>query len=311
MIITITCLVNILEESDKRGQIVNQIQVLESEISLLKKKLDEQYNLANEHVEMRNRYNESRRSKSNEVQTLKEKRDLFNEFVKSQKNLLIEKRKNIRGNIENIQQHQRLIRDALINVKTSKDEAQNLVNDLDWKLQTNPTNIEEEKKITSEIIKLQIIIEKYSRVESNKKEIHRLQDEIDVLKKEIEMVGEQIKRGVTQSQVHHKEMIQRFQESNELKNHADNAHKAFLEVKRKVNDIRKKLINKQEILSKLEYKLKKLDSFEKEVKSEKEEKRVSNIVTRTQRKIKDGEKVTFDEFKLLLERDLFKSSKKE
>jgi uncharacterized coiled-coil DUF342 family protein len=84
-----------------------------------------------------------------------------------------------------------------------------------------------------------------------------------------------------------------------------------LEVKKNVNDIRKKLTTKQEILSKLEYKLKKLDSLEKEVKSEKEEERVSSIVTRTQRKIKDGEKVTFDEFKLLLERDLFKSSKKE
>lgn len=302
---------NVLVESDKRGQIVNQIQVLESEISLLKKKFDEQYNLADEYVETRNQYNENRRSKLNEVQTLKEKRDHFNEFVKAQKNLLIEKRKNVRENIEEIQQHQQLIRDALFNVNISKNEAQNRVNDLDWRLQTNPTNIEEEKKIASEIITLQIIIEKYSRVESNKKEIYRLQDEIDVLRKEIEMVGEQIKRAVNQSQVHHKEMIQRFQESKELKNLADNTHRDFLEVKKKVNDIREKLINKQEILSKLEYEIKKLDSLEKEVKSEKEEERVTKIVTRTQRKIKDGEKVTFNEFKLLLERDLFKSSKKE
>ncbi len=302
---------NVLVESDKRGQIVNQIQVLESEISLLKKKLDEQYNLTDEYVETRNQYNENRRSKLNEVQTLKEKRDHFNEFVKAQKNLLIEKRKNIRENIEEIQQHQQLIRDALFNVNMSKDEAQNRVNDLDWRLQTNPTNIEEEKKIASEIIKLQIIIEKYSRVESNKKEIQRLQDEIDVQRKEIDLVGEQIKRAVNQSQVHHKEMIQRFQESKELKNHADNTHRDFLEVKKEINDIREKLINKREILSKLEYEIKKLDSLEKEVKSEKEEERVTKIVTRTQRKIKDGEKVTFDEFKLLLERDLFKSSKKE
>jgi len=47
-----------------------------------------------------------------------------------------------------------LIRDTLFNVKISKDEAQNLVDDLDWKIQTNPTNIEEEKRITSEIKKL-------------------------------------------------------------------------------------------------------------------------------------------------------------
>jgi uncharacterized coiled-coil DUF342 family protein len=311
MISTITCLVSVLDEPDKRGQIVNQIQVLESEISLFKKKLDEQYNLADEYVETRNQYNESRRLKLNEVQSLKEKRDHFNDFVKAQKNLLIEKRDNVRENIEEIQQHQQLISDALFNVKISKDEAQNRVGDLDWKLQTNPTNIEEEKKIASEIKKFQIIIVKYSRVESNKKEIQRLQDEIDILRKEIEMTGEQIKIAVNQSQVHHKEMIQRFQESNELKNHADNAHRDFLEVKKNVNDIRKKLTNKQEMLSKLVYKLKKLDSLEKEVKSEKEEERVSSIVTRTQRKIKDGEKVTFDEFKLLLERDLFKSSKKE
>lgn len=302
---------NVLDESDKRSQIVNQIQVLESDISLLKKMLDEQYSLANEHIETRNRFNEGRRSKLNQVQTLKEKRDQLNDFVKAQKNLLIEKRKNVQGNREEIQQHQQLIRDTLFNVKISKDEAQNRVDDLDWKIQTNPTNIEEEKRITSEIKKLQIIIEKYSRVEANNKGIQLLYAEVDDLRKEIEMIGEQIKNAVNGSQIHHKEMIQRFQESNELKNHSDNSHRAFLGVKKKADDIRKKLSDKQEMLSKLEYELRKLNSIDKEVKSEKEEKRVSNIVTRTQRKIKDGEKVTFDEFKLLLERDLFKSSKKE
>jgi len=134
---------------------------------------------------------------------------------------------------------------------------------------------------------------------------------IDVLRKEIEMIGEQIKNAVNGSQIHHKEMIQRFHESNELKNHSDKAHRAFLGVKKKTDDIRKKLSDKQEMLSKLEYELRKLDSIDKGVKSEQKEKRLSNIVTRTQRKIKDGEKVTFEEFKLLLERDLFKSSKKE
>lgn len=302
---------NVLDEPDKRVQLINQIRVLESEILLLKKKLDEQYNLADGHVETRNRYNERRRSKLNEVQTLKEKRDHFNDFAKAQKNFLIEKRKNIRGNREEIHQHHQLIRDALFNVKISKDEAQDRVDDLDWKIQTNPTNIEEEKKIASEIKKLQIIIEKYSRVKSNKKEIQRLYDEIDVLKKEIGMLDEQIKSAVNESQIHHKEMIQRFQESNELKNHADNAHRAFLEKKKKADDIYKKHKDKQEMLSKLEYELKKLDSHEKEIMSEKEEERVSSIVSRTQRKIKAGEKVTFDEFKLLLERDLFKSNKKE
>jgi uncharacterized coiled-coil DUF342 family protein len=303
--------VNVLDESDKRSQIVNQIQVLESDISLLKKMLDEQYSLANEHIETRNRFNEGRRSKLNQIQTLKEKRDQLNDFVKAQKNLLIEKRKNVHENREEIQQHQQLIRDTLFNVKISKDEAQNRVDDLDWKIQTNPTNIEEEKRITSEIKKLQIIIEKYSRVEANNKGIQLLYAEIDDLRKEIEMIGEQIKNAVNGSQIHHKEMIQRFQESNELKNHSDNAHRAYLGVKKNADDIRKKLSDKQEMLSKLEYELRKLNSIDKEVKSEKEEKRVSNIVTRTQRKIKDGEKVTFDEFKLLLERDLFKSSKKE
>jgi uncharacterized coiled-coil DUF342 family protein len=303
--------VNVLDESDKRSQIVNQIQVLESDISLLKKMLDEQYSLANEHIETRNRFNEGRRSKLNQVQTLKEKRDQLNDFVKAQKNLLIEKRKNVHENREEIQQHQQLIRDTLFNVKISKDEAQNRVDDLDWKIQTNPTNIEEEKRITSEIKKLQIIIEKYSRVETNNKGIQLLYAEIDDLRKEIEMICEQIKNAVNGSQIHHKEMIQRFHESNELKNHSDKAHRAFLGVKKKADDIRKKLSDKQEMLSKLEYELRKLNSIDKEVKSEKEEKRVSNIVTRTQRKVKDGEKVTFDEFKLLLERDLFKSSKKE
>jgi uncharacterized coiled-coil DUF342 family protein len=105
-------------------------------------------------------------------------------------------------------------------------------------------------------------------------------------------------------------MIQKFQESNELKNHIDNAHKANLEVKKKANDIYKSLINKRDMLSRLEYELENLNSIDNEVKTEKEEEMVNNIVTEAQRKIKDCDKVTFNEFKLLLERDLFKSSKK-
>jgi len=303
--------VSILDEPDRRNQIVNQIRVIESDISILKKSLDEQNNLAREHIETRNRFNEIRRSKLNEVQSLKEKRDHFNDYVKDQKSLLIKKRESVYEDILEIQKHRQVIKDTLFKVKMSKNEAQSQIDELDWKIQTNPTNMEVEKKIASEIKELKIIVEKYSRLESNKKEIQRLYSEIDLLRKEKIMLSEQINSAVYESQIHHKEMIQRFNESKELKNHANKALKAYLEVKKKANDLRINLIYKQEMLSKLEDELIKLNSFEKEVKTEKEEELVSSIVSETQRKIKDGEKVTFDEFKLLLERDLFKSIKKE
>lgn len=308
--IAIYYLVNVLGEPNKRSQIINQILVLELDISILRKKLDEQNNMAKEHIEMRNRFNERRRSKLNEVQTLKEKRDHFNDFVKDQKTLLIEKRKDVRKKQSGIQQHKQVIKETLLSVKMLKNEAQSRINDLDWKIQTNPTSREEEKKIVYEIKELQIVIEKYKKIESNEKEIQRLYTEIDVQRKEIAIIGDRIKSAVNGSQNHHKEMIQKFQESNELKNHIDNAHKANLEVKKKANDIYKSLINKRDMLSRLEYELENLNSIDNEVKTEKEEEMVNNIVTEAQRKIKDGEKVTFNEFKLLLERDLFKSSKK-
>ncbi len=306
-----TYLVSILNEPNERDQIVNQIKVIESDISILKKRLDEQNNLAREHIETRNRFNEIRRSKLNEVQTLKEKRNHFNDYVKDQKNLLIKKRESINENLLEIQKHRQVMKDTLFNVKMSKNEVQSQIDELDWKIQTNPTNMEEEKKIASEIKELHILVEKYSRLESNKKEIQRLYLEIDLLRKEITMLSEQIKNAVNRSQIHHQEMIQRFNDSKEMKNHADKAHKAYLEVKKKANNLRNNLINKQEMLSKLENELRKFNSFEKEVNTEKEKELVNSIVNETQRKIKDGEKVTFDEFKLLLKRDLFKSIKKE
>jgi len=303
--------VSILGESKKRDQILDQIQVVESDISILKKRLDEQNTLAREHIETRNRFNKIMRSKLNEVHSLKEKRDSDNECVKDQKNLLTKKRESIKENMMEIHKHQQAIKDALFNVKMSKNDAQNQINELDWKIQTNPTNMEKEKKIASEIKELQTIVEKYSRLESNKQEIQRLFLEIDLLRKEMEILSKQIKIAVNESQIHHKEMIQRFNESKEIKNNADKAHKAYLEVKKKANDLSEALINKQETLSKLEKELSKLNLFEKKIETEKKEERVSKIVDETQRKIKDGEKVTFDELKLLLERDLFKSIKKE
>lgn len=299
-----------MNQPDRRSRLLERIRAAELEASTLREKRDELNRVAREQIDKRNRLNERRRERIQEAQALKEKRDHLNELVKEHRTWLMDIRTRVQERREEIRRLKGVMREILSGVRIRGDDAQNRIRELDWKIQTSPTSREDEERLVSRIRELQMVVKAHRRADSIGEEIQRLYGEIDNLRGQIASRVDAMKRAVEEAQSHHSQMIQRFRESDELARSADEAHRAFLAVKEEADSYHKRLVEKREEISRLESELRELDSEAKEAEAERTKEVVERVVQEAQRKARYGERMSFEEFKLLIERDLFKSGKK-
>lgn len=277
-----------------------RIEELYRRLNVLKAERDDLNKKAQTWAERRNRIHEEIRKIRLLIRDLKQRRDSLNKEVKHLKALRkveLERRDEILREIRELRKERNRI--AAGKPPRSQSYLENQIKRIEWKIQTEPLPLDAERKLIDQIKILEAQLEVYRRIGSINNKIAELRKEADKLKAEALNYRSRILEISAESQEFHLKMLKRIEEAKELKAKADEMHQRYAENKEKV-----KAINLE-----IKKTLGEIRSIRELLKSEEEKerrRRESDLQRQTEEKalekLKRGEKLTFDEFKILLEK---------
>ena len=277
-----------------------RIEELYRRLNVLKAERDDLNKKAQTWAERRNRIHEEIRKIRLLIRDLKQRRDSLNKEVKHLKALRkveLERRDEILEEIRELRKERNRI--AAGKPPRSQSYLENQIKRIEWKIQTEPLPLDAERKLIDQIKILEAQLEVYRRIGSINNKIAELRKEADKLKAEALNYRSRILEISAESQEFHLKMLKRIEEAKELKAKADEMHQRYAGNKEKV-----KAINLE-----IKKTLGEIRSIRELLKSEEEKerrRRESDLQRQTEEKalekLKRGEKLTFDEFKILLEK---------
>jgi len=277
-----------------------RIEELYRRLNVLKAERDDLNKKAQTWAERRNRIHEEIRKIRLLIRDLKQRRDSLNDEVKHLKALRkveLERRDEILEEIRKLREERNRI--AAGKPPRSQSYLENEIKRIEWKIQTEPLPLDAERKLIDQIKILEAQLEVYRRIGTINNKIAELRKEADKLKAEALNYRSRILEIAAESQEFHVKMLKRIEEAKELKAKADEMHQRYAENKEKVKAINLEI---KETLGEIR-------SIRELLKSEEEKerrRRESDLQRQTEEKalekLKRGEKLTFDEFKILLEK---------
>ncbi|MBN1245109.1 hypothetical protein JXA31_05905 [Candidatus Bathyarchaeota archaeon] len=263
--------------------------------------LKEQVNNANAetkiHVEKRDKFNEQFKKLRQEINELKNERDNLNEKVKTLKQQRDEVRAKIRAGIEEVKTHSQKI--AELKKKTPKEsrrELQKEFEDIEWKIQTTPLDMQEEKRLIEHVKQLETQLSVYKKFDQRVKKIVELRKELETFETKAGAVHQELIETAKKSQELHAKMMAKISESKNIKTEADNLHGVYIQAKEQVKPLHDEIRKLTEQKKKLQDAVREED--EKQKKSA-EQALKEKLESQARDKLQRGEKLSWDEFKLL------------
>ena len=268
----------------------------------------------------RNDLRKNRDERNNKVKELfqtardqREKRDKINEEVALNKQM----RGILREQVDEINESMKTLEEKMdgMGVKRYKKGVSDRIRQLEFKLMTTP-NIarDEEQRLVEEIESLSEEFEKQELFREVKDEHRAFHNKLRSLRLEIRTHHAAVKALAQQSQQHQETMIKSIEDAKKLRDEADEFHKSVIEVSTKIKTLRDEIgdLSKEgdrlrRVLgeeTRTERKRRRKDEAKK--RREEEEETAQGLLAT----YKDGGKISFDEFKILLNRDML-SEKKE
>jgi phosphoserine phosphatase len=175
-----------------------------------------------------------------------------------------------------------------------KQEVQNI----DWKIQTNSLSMIQENSLVKQVQILESQLNKYRDIERIKNEVNELQKEINISKEKIILLDGKTSKTMMFRQKFYLKFMKRLSDLKKIKKKADDIHEQFIENKEKVRAVHK---NYLEILGKVRKYRKIIRDEEKKEKTKKLEELRKNLKKEILKKLKQGKKISLDEFKILNE----------
>jgi uncharacterized coiled-coil DUF342 family protein len=172
--------------------------------------------------------------------------------------------------------------------------------DIEWKIQTTPLDLQEERRLVEHAGRLETQLNTYRKLEQLKQKSIELKAEIKALETEGNLYHEKLEENARKSQEIHKKMLEKISESKKTKSEADALHKLLLHSRERARIIQGEIAN---LLNEL-LRLKKETRDEEEKKKKISEEALRNKLEEEAReKLKRGEKLSWEEFQLLAHRE--------
>ena len=256
---------------------------------------------AEEATKKRDKLNEKFQTTRAEISELKTKRDELNQKVR----VLKEKRAETKAKIsEKVEQLKKLRQEVkTLEKKTPKRSQQDLQKefaDTEWKIQTSSLNLQEEKELVERVRQAEVQLNIYRKLEESDKKELELKTEIRALDVEGKTCHGRLTQIAQSSQETHEKMLHKIEESKKIKAEADSYHQEFIRALEKTKAIRQEINAIAGQVRQI-----KAEMHEKEVNEKKlnEDSLRSKLEQQAAEKLKRGEKLTWEEFQLLSEKE--------
>ncbi len=284
-----------------------RIEDLDGRLASLKEELHRLNLEARRWAEKRNSTRKQIKALRTKVAGVKEKRDELNERVRELKNLREQAR------AERREKHNQIlkIREKLMGMAEKKPirsmrDVESEIERLEWKIQTTSLPVHEEKMLIDQVRVLENQLSTHKQIRKLEEDLLELRAEEKALETKAKLHHERLSELANQSQGFHEKMTETLSEIQVLRAEADDAHQKYCEIKRQAQALhqeRKELLRQAKSLKQ---KLRQAEE-EKQLKRQRELRKES--VERALEKLKRGDKLSWEEFKLLAEQKKVKSLK--
>jgi uncharacterized coiled-coil DUF342 family protein len=280
---------------------ISELERISRQLSALR----EQVNNANAdtkgHVEKRDKLNEKFKKLRQEIREFKNERDNLNEKVKTLKQQRDEARGKIKARIEEIKSHNQKI--AELKKKTPRESRrfmQKEFDDIEWKIQTTPLDMQEEKRLVERVKQLETQLSVYKKIDQHVKKISELRKELEPFEANADAAHQELTEIAERSQDIHSKMMAKIAESKVIKAEADSLHSAYIQAKEQVRPIREEIKKLTEQKRKLQATMREEDAKRKKTE---EQALKEKLGSKAKDKLQRGEKLSWNEFQLLADED--------
>jgi uncharacterized coiled-coil DUF342 family protein len=278
-------------------QKTKEISMITQQLAALKEQINTARTETNVHIEKRDKLNEQFKKLRQEIHELKTERNNLNVEVKTLKQQRDEARSGIKTIIEEVKTHKQEITELKKKTpKTSHRELQKQLEDIEWKIQTTPLAMQEEKRLIENVKQLETQLSVYRKIDKHIKKITELRKELEMLETTADTAHRELTETAKKSQETHTKMIAKISEAESIKNEADNLHAAYVQARERSKPLHEEFKRLAEKKKKLQDALRKEDEKQKK-NAEKALK--EKLESQARDKLRRGEKISFDEFKLL------------
>lgn len=212
----------------QKQEIYDQIRKLREDAS----KADAQIKAC---IERRNQLNEEVKRAREEVDALKAERDTINEKVKGLKN----QRDAVRDQIQPIADEIKSIRDKIAEHKKnlpreSKRELQEEHDAIEWKIATTSLDLQEEKRLIENVKQLEIMLSGYKKIDVQNNKIRELLIHRKVFDEQADVLHKEVTELATKSQEIHSKMIEKVNVMKISRAQADSQHQLYIKTKEEI-----------------------------------------------------------------------------
>jgi uncharacterized coiled-coil DUF342 family protein len=274
-----------------------KIEVINQQLATLREQISNANAEAQKHVEKRNKLNEQFKKLCLAIRELKNERDNLNEKVKTLKQQRDESRAKIRASVDEVKVHNQKITELKKKTpRASRRELQNKLEDIEWKIQTTPLDMREEKRLVGNVKQLETHLKIYKKMDVHIKKIAELRKELDALEAAAESAHQELTEMAERSQHIHAKMITKISESKGIRIEADSLHSAYIHVKEQIKPLHEEFKRLTEHRTKLQ------DAMREEDKRRKKDTKKAlkeKLEIQARNKLQRGEKLSWADFKLL------------
>jgi len=294
------------------------------EITQQLQKLREDVNNANVQItnciERRNQLNEEVKKAREEIAGLKAERDEINEKVK----LLKGQRDAIRAQSDPITEQIDVARNKISELKKTlpretKRELQEEHDAIEWKISTTSLDLQEEKRLIENVKQLEILLSGYKKIDSQNKKIKDFLTQRKGFDEQADVFHKELTDLAGKSQEIHSKMIEKVNAMRVSRAQADSQHQLYVKTKEEtipqlyekigqligqLNIVKASMA--KEAKAEAELRGKERAAFEKvnqekaKADKEKEQAMKEKLGAEARDKLKKGEKLSWDEFQLMM-----------
>jgi uncharacterized coiled-coil DUF342 family protein len=278
-------------------QKTKEIEILTHRISELREQKDRIRAEARDHADKRDKLNDQNGGLRAEITELRNERDKLNEEVKNLKLLRSELKETIRERIEEIEKLRQQSKElAEKRPSRSHQSLQKEVDSIEWKIQTTPLSLQEEKELVEQVKHVETQLNVHKKLEKISQKLSELQAEIKATRTKEEQFHDKLTETARRSQEIHQKMLGKIEESRKLKAEADSQHHLFLQT---IESAKPMEIETAQLSDRLRrFKLEKRAEEELEQKTSEKALR-EKLASNDREKLKRGEKLSWEEFRLL------------
>jgi len=274
-----------------------KIEELNHQLAALKQERDKLNNEARVWAERRNAIHEQIKTLRGEARNLREKRDAINQKVKELKGLREQaksQQKEKRAQITKAKERMHVV----MGKKPSRRMAdiQKEIDSLEWKIQTTSMPVKEEKVIVDQVRILESQRAVHRQLQELKNALFELQTEEKAFATRAKLHHETLAELAEQGQRFHEQMIESMTKVQSLKSEADAAHQKYVEFRQKASEAHQKVL---ELLQQINSLKQEIQQKEEEQQAQKRQELREEALKKAHEKMKRGEKLTWEEFKLL------------